>query len=37
MEATHDAGGLRLRIPVAEQAKARKIEITSGTRKELQS
>ncbi|MGW0425325.1 Hsp20/alpha crystallin family protein [Streptomyces sp. NPDC003015] len=37
IEATYDAGVLTLRIPVAEQAKARKIEISGGGRKELQS
>ncbi|MFF3342768.1 Hsp20/alpha crystallin family protein [Streptomyces flavidovirens] len=37
IEATYDAGVLSLRIPVAEQAKPRKIEISSGGRKELQS
>ncbi|MGW0536573.1 Hsp20/alpha crystallin family protein [Streptomyces sp. NPDC003032] len=36
IEAAYDAGVLSLRIPVAEQAKPRKIEI-SGGRKELQS
>ncbi|WP_093802038.1 Hsp20/alpha crystallin family protein [Streptomyces sp. Wb2n-11] len=37
IEATYDAGVLSLRIPVAEQAKARRIEISGGSRKELQS
>lgn len=36
IEASYDAGVLSLRIPVAEQAKPRRIEI-SGGRKELQS
>ena len=33
--ADYDAGVLTLRIPVAEKAKPRKIEITTGTKKEL--
>ncbi|MFF8605686.1 Hsp20/alpha crystallin family protein [Streptomyces sp. NPDC015346] len=37
IEATYDAGVLSLRIPVGEQAKPRKIEISTGTHKELQS
>lgn len=37
IEATYDAGVLTLRIPVAEQARPRKIEISSGGRKELGS
>ncbi|GAA2497735.1 Hsp20/alpha crystallin family protein [Streptomyces gobitricini] len=37
IEATYDAGVLSLRIPVAEQAKPRRIEIVSGDRKELVS
>ncbi|MGA4863422.1 Hsp20/alpha crystallin family protein [Streptomyces lavendulocolor] len=38
IEATYDAGVLSLRIPIAEQAKPRKIEIMSGgDRKELLS
>ncbi|MFI7316827.1 Hsp20/alpha crystallin family protein [Streptomyces venezuelae] len=36
IEASYDAGVLSLRIPIAEQAKPRKIDI-SGGRKELQS
>lgn len=37
IEATYEAGVLSLRIPVAEQAKPRKIEITTGERKQLRS
>ncbi|MEU6867033.1 Hsp20/alpha crystallin family protein [Streptomyces sp. NPDC046876] len=38
IEATYDAGVLSLRIPVTEQAKPRKIEISTGSnRTELQS
>ncbi|MFE1787051.1 Hsp20/alpha crystallin family protein [Streptomyces sp. NPDC059525] len=37
IEAVYDAGVLSLRIPVAEQAKPRKIEIGTGGSKELQS
>ncbi|MQS17091.1 Hsp20 family protein [Streptomyces kaniharaensis] len=36
IEAAYDAGVLKLHIPVAEQAKPRKIEIKGG-KKELQS
>ncbi|MCG6499976.1 Hsp20/alpha crystallin family protein, partial [Kitasatospora sp. A2-31] len=36
IEATYDAGVLKLRIPVADQAKPRKIEINEG-RRALQS
>ncbi|MFC3352162.1 Hsp20/alpha crystallin family protein [Streptomyces echinoruber] len=35
IEASYEAGVLSLRIPVAEQAKPRKIEIGGGSRKEL--
>ncbi|MFI9583610.1 Hsp20/alpha crystallin family protein [Streptomyces sp. NPDC052236] len=37
IEASYDAGVLTVRIPVAEQAKPRKIEISSGERKQLTS
>jgi HSP20 family protein len=37
IEAHYDAGVLTVRIPVAEQAKPRKIEVTSGTAKQLNS
>ncbi|MDN3294332.1 Hsp20/alpha crystallin family protein [Streptomyces ficellus] len=37
IEATYDAGVLSLRIPVAEQAKPRKIEISGGGHKELRA
>ncbi|OEJ28490.1 heat-shock protein Hsp20 [Streptomyces agglomeratus] len=37
IEATYEAGVLSLRVPVAEQAKSRKIEISGGGRKELRS
>ena len=30
IEASYDAGGLTLRIPIAEKAKPRKIEVTGG-------
>ncbi|MFF6998454.1 Hsp20/alpha crystallin family protein [Streptomyces sp. NPDC008313] len=35
IDASYDAGVLTLRIPVAEQAKPRRIQITGGDRKEL--
>jgi HSP20 family protein len=35
IDASYDAGVLTLRIPVAEQAKPRRIQITGGPRKEL--
>ncbi len=37
IEAHYDAGVLTLRIPVAEQAKPRKIEISAGSAKQLTS
>jgi len=36
LEATYDAGVLSISIPVAEQAKARKVEIQQGTREPLE-
>jgi HSP20 family protein len=35
VEASYDAGVLTLRIPVAEQAKPRRIQISGGSRKQL--
>jgi len=35
LEATYDAGVLTIRIPVAEQAKARKVEIQQGSRQAI--
>ena len=35
LEASYDAGVLTIRIPVAEQAKARKVEIQQGTRQAI--
>lgn len=37
IDASYDAGVLTLRIPVAEQAKPRKIAVSGGERKELNS
>lgn len=37
IEAAYDAGVLRLRVPVAEKAKPRKIEIKTGSRSEEQT
>ncbi|MDQ4011966.1 MAG: Hsp20/alpha crystallin family protein [Actinomycetota bacterium] len=37
IEAHYDAGVLTLRVPVAEQAKPRKIEVSAGNTKELTS
>jgi HSP20 family protein len=37
VEADYDAGVLRLRIPVAEQAKSRKVVISTGDHKERQA
>ena len=37
IEAAYDAGVLRLRVPVAEKAKPRKIEIKTGARSEEQT
>jgi HSP20 family protein len=37
IEASYDAGVLTVRIPVAEQAKPRKIEISAGTAKQINS
>ena len=37
IEAAYDAGVLRLRVPVAEKAKPRKIEIQTGSRSEEQT
>ncbi|HEX8760352.1 MAG TPA: Hsp20 family protein, partial [Pseudonocardiaceae bacterium] len=37
IEAHYDAGVLTLRIPVAEQAKPRKIEVSAGKAKEITS
>jgi HSP20 family protein len=37
IEASYDAGVLRLRVPVAEKAKPRKIEIKTGSRSEEQT
>jgi HSP20 family protein len=36
LTATYDAGVLTVRIPVAEQAKARKVEVTTGSRDDAQ-
>ena len=37
LEASYDDGVLRLRVPVAEKAKPRRIEVTTGSRSEDQS
>jgi HSP20 family protein len=37
IEASYDAGVLTMRIPVAEQAKPRKIEVSAGTAKQITS
>ena len=37
IEASYDAGVLTVRIPVAEQAKPRKIEVSAGTAKQITS
>jgi HSP20 family protein len=36
LEATYEAGVLSISIPVAEQAKARKVEIQQGSRQPLE-